>query len=160
MKISFRYIFATQSVLVNCILLSFIQMQLYAYIDQYPFFIEWRHEDVLQVHLCPINQYPSRFILNRYSFTKLKMREMREWSLKTIICLSCWHNTLKGNDQYKGATLCLKGKLILSRKKEETFLQQGKGVLWFIKGSLILPINNTKCLMNDPLKLYGEIENL
>ena len=51
MKMFFRYIFAPQSFLV--ILLSFIQMQLYAYIDQYPFFIEWRHEDVLQVHLCP-----------------------------------------------------------------------------------------------------------
>jgi hypothetical protein len=31
----------------------------------------------------------SRFILDKYSFTKLKIREMREWSLKNIICLSC-----------------------------------------------------------------------
>jgi hypothetical protein len=50
----------------------------------------------------------SRFILNPYSFTKLKRREMREWSFKTIICLSRWQGTLGGNDQCKGAILCLR----------------------------------------------------
>jgi len=53
----------------------------------------------------------SRFILDSYSFTKLKRREMREWHLKTIICLSRWQSTLRGNDQYKGAILCLEGKI-------------------------------------------------
>jgi hypothetical protein len=37
MKMSCKHIFTPQLVLVNCILLSFIQMQLYAHIDQYPF---------------------------------------------------------------------------------------------------------------------------
>ena len=37
---------------------------------------------------------------------------MRDWSLKTIICLSRWQSTLEGNDQYKGATLCLEGKIL------------------------------------------------
>jgi len=47
--------------------------------------------------------------------------------------------------------LCLKGKSILSRKKEkkekkkeeEHLLQQDKGALWFIKGSLILLASDT-----------------
>jgi len=39
---------------------------------------------------------------------KWTKREMREWSFKTIICLSRWYSTLGGNDQYKGATLYLK----------------------------------------------------
>ena len=52
MKMFFRYILAPQSALVNCILLSFIQMQLYTHINQYPFFKWWWHENVLQVHLC------------------------------------------------------------------------------------------------------------
>jgi len=30
---------------------------------------------------------------------------------KTIIWQSCWQNTPKSNDQYKGATLCLEGKI-------------------------------------------------
>jgi hypothetical protein len=86
---------------------------------------------------------------------------MREWSLKTIICLSRSQNTLRGNDQYKGATLFLEGKSISSRKKkEEHSLQQDKRASWFIKGSLILPISDTECLMNDHLKLYDETENL
>jgi hypothetical protein len=37
---------------------------------------------------------------------------MREWPLKTIICLSYWQSTLRGNDQYKGAPLCLEGKIL------------------------------------------------
>jgi hypothetical protein len=46
--------------------------------------------------------------------------------------------------------LCLEGKSIPSRKKkekkrEEHFLQQDKGALWFIKGSLILLASDTKC---------------
>ena len=61
----------------------------------------------------------SRFIVDLYSFTKLKIKAMREWSLNIIICLSSRQNTLRGNDQYKGATLCLKGKSIPSRKKEK-----------------------------------------
>jgi hypothetical protein len=44
----------------------------------------------------------SRFMLDPYSFIKLKRREIREWLLKTIICLSHWQSTLGGNDQYKG----------------------------------------------------------
>jgi len=67
---------------------------------------------------CKINIL--RFILDKYSFTKLKIRQMREWSLKIIICLSCWHSILRGNGQYKGATLCLEGKSIPSRKRRRT----------------------------------------
>jgi hypothetical protein len=52
MKMSCKHIFAPQLVLVNCILLSFIQMQLYAHIDQYVFFKGWWHENGLQIHLC------------------------------------------------------------------------------------------------------------
>jgi hypothetical protein len=37
---------------------------------------------------------------------------MREWPLKTIICLSSWQSTLGGKDQYKGAILCLEGKIL------------------------------------------------
>jgi hypothetical protein len=53
---------------------------------------------------------------------KLKRREMREWLLKTIICLSYWQSTLTGYDQYKGVTLCLEGK-ILEKKMEISFNQ-------------------------------------
>jgi len=52
MKMSFKYIFVPLSILVNCILFSFIQMQLYTHTDQYKFFKGWWHEKVLQVHLC------------------------------------------------------------------------------------------------------------
>jgi hypothetical protein len=50
--------------------------------------------------------------------------------------------------------LYLEGKLIPSRKKKEKgkkrkkkehFLQQDKGALWFIKGSLILSASDTEC---------------
>ena len=39
-------------------------------------------------------------------------KKMREWSFKTIICLTRWQSTLGGNDQYKGATLCLEEKIL------------------------------------------------
>ena len=83
-----------------------------------------------------------RFILNPYS-TKLKRREMGEWPLKTIICLSRWQSTLRGNDQYKGATLCLEEKN--SRKKDGNFLQPDKGASWFTKDSLILSASDIEC---------------
>ena len=35
----------------------------------------------------------SKFILEKYSSTKLKIREMREWSLKIIICLMLTKHT-------------------------------------------------------------------
>jgi hypothetical protein len=46
------------------------------------------------------------------SLTKLKKREMREEPFKTIIYLCSWQSTLGGNDQYKGATLCLEEKIL------------------------------------------------
>jgi hypothetical protein len=110
----------------------------------------------------------SRFILNRYSFTKLKRREMREWSLKIIICLSHWQNTLIDNDQYKGATLYLEGKSIPSReKKKGTFPTTRQGGIVVYKRQLdpfskwhrmFLAVR--RGVMNDPLKLFDETENL
>jgi len=41
----------------------------------------------------------SRFILNPYSFTKLKRREMREWSLKTM---NFWHEGVIKKKMNKG----------------------------------------------------------
>jgi hypothetical protein len=70
------------------------------------------------------------------------MREMRDWPLKTIICWSHWQSTLRGNDQYKGATLCLKGKIL--EKEMENFLQQDNGAFWFMKDSLILSASDTE----------------
>jgi len=62
----------------------------------------------------------SRFILDKYFFTKLKKKkkEMREWSLKTIIFMSRRQSTPRGNGQYKEATLCSEGISILFRKKK------------------------------------------
>jgi hypothetical protein len=39
-----------------------------------------------------------------------KWKKMREWSFKTIICLNPLAKHTWGNDQYKGAILCLEGK--------------------------------------------------
>jgi len=36
----------------------------------------------------------------------------KERNERTIICLSSWQSTLGGNDQYKGATLCLEEKIL------------------------------------------------
>jgi hypothetical protein len=50
-------------------------------------------------------------IMDKYSFTKLKMGKWENGRLKTIIWQSCWQSTPRGNDHYKGATLCLEGKI-------------------------------------------------
>jgi len=49
-------------------------------------------------------------LYSRPIFLHQNEKKMREWSFKTIICLTCWQSTLGGNDQYKGATLCLEEK--------------------------------------------------
>jgi hypothetical protein len=64
-------------------------------------------------------------------------------TLKTIICLSHWQRTLRGNDQYKGATLCLEGKIL--EKRDGNFLQPDKGAFWFTKDSLILSTSDIEC---------------
>jgi len=51
-------------------------------------------------------------LYSRPIFLHQNEKKMREWSFKTIICLTRWQSTLGGNDQYKGATLCLKEKIL------------------------------------------------
>jgi len=46
-----------------------------------------------------------------------KWEKWENGRLKTIIWQSCWQSTHKGNDQYKGATLCLEGKIDLLEKR-------------------------------------------
>jgi len=67
---------------------------------------------------------------------------MREESLKTIICLSSWQSTLGGNEQYKGATLCLE-ETILEKEMVISF-NQTRGYFGLQK-SLILSASDTKC---------------
>jgi hypothetical protein len=89
---------------------------------------------------------------------------MRDWSLKTIICLSRWQSTLRGNDQYKGATLCLEGKIL--EKKMEISFNQARGILVykrqfdpFSKWHWIFLVVK-RGVMSGPLKLFHETENL
>jgi hypothetical protein len=47
--------------------------------------------------------------------------------IRTIICLSHWQSTLRGNNSYKEAILCLEGDLISSgneKKMKGNFLQR------------------------------------
>jgi hypothetical protein len=109
----------------------------------------------------------SRFIVDLYSFTKLKIKAMREWSLNIIICLSSRQNTLRGNGQYKGATLCLEGKSIPSRKKER-YISYNKTrghfglqkTTWSFHQVTPNVFSGEMGVMNDPLKLYDKTENL
>ena len=56
-----------------------------------------------------------------------KQRKRKEVLIRTIICLSHWQSTLRGNDPYNEAILCLEGDLISSsneKKMKENFLQR------------------------------------
>jgi len=56
-----------------------------------------------------------------------KKKRRKEVLIRTIICLSRWQNTLRGNDPYKEAILCLEGDLISScneKKLKGNFLQR------------------------------------
>jgi hypothetical protein len=68
---------------------------------------------------------------------------MRKWPLKTIIFLSRWQSTPRGNDQYKGATLCLEGKIL--EKEMLISFNKDKGAFWFTKDSFILSASDTEC---------------
>jgi len=110
----------------------------------------------------------SRFILNKYSFTKLKMGKMRKWSLKKpLFGRVCWQSTHKGNDQYKGATLYLEEKN-WSDLENEMNISYNKTRGHLVYKRLIDPFSKwqwmflkvRRGLMNDPLKLFGETKNL
>jgi len=62
-----------------------------------------------------------RFILDKYFSTKLKMREIREWSLKSSFVWVADRAHLGVMASIRGTSLCLKGKSIPSRKKRGTF---------------------------------------
>jgi len=98
----------------------------------------------------------SRSILDPYSFTKLKKKEMRDWFFKTIICLSRWHTTLGGNDQYKGATLCLEEMVISFNKTRGHFCFTN----WSFQQVTPNVFRVRRGVMNNPLKLFDNSENL
>jgi hypothetical protein len=51
-------------------------------------------------------------LYSRTIFLHQNEKKMREWSFKTIICLNPLAKHTWGNDQYKGAILCLEGKIL------------------------------------------------
>jgi hypothetical protein len=89
---------------------------------------------------------------------------MREWPLKTIICLSRWQSTLRGNDQYKGATLYLEEKIL--EKEMVISFNQTRGHLglqktfWSFQQVTPNVLVARRGVMNDPLKLFDKTENL